>query len=193
MEVRRRSSGASPRSSNAGGWRNDCDMAKVWMFREAENASRATMKSGRQRRREILERRRQRARIIIRISNAPWLETGRVPAGAIAAEQANLLHDNTYGPRPRFYVDQPFACIECGAEEVWAAADQKWWYEEAKGKIATRANRCHACRKKRRVRRSQERRIHIEGLIAKHGLEETAWRLRLTVEALERMRARWME
>ena len=151
------------------------------------------MKSGRQRRKEILGRRRQRARISKRTSFAPWLEPDRVPAGAIPAEQSKLLHDNTYGPRPRFYADVPFTCVECGTQEVWAAADQKWWYEEAKGKIASRANRCSACRRKRRLRRSQERRIHIEGIVAKHGIEEAAWRLCLTVEALERMRARWAD
>jgi Probable zinc-ribbon domain len=74
---------------------------------------------------------------------------------------------------------------------VWTAANQKWWYEEAKGKIATRANRCGACRRNGRLRRSQERRIHIEGMVAKLGLEGAARRLRLTVAALERMRARW--
>jgi hypothetical protein len=151
------------------------------------------MKSGRQRREEILDRRRQRARIAKRSSFAPWREPDRVPAGAIPAEQANLLHDRTYGPRPRFYVDQPFTCVECGTEEVWTASDQKWWYEEAKGKIATRANRCLACRRRRRLRRAQERRIHIEGMVAKHGLAEAAWRLCLTVEALERMRTRCAE
>ncbi len=151
------------------------------------------MKSGRQRRNEILEARRRRARIAKRASPAPWLEPDRVPAGAVPADQSKLLHDNTYGPRPRFYVDTPFTCIECGTEEVWSATDQKWWYEEAKGKIATRANRCSVCRRKRRFRRSQERRVHIEGIVSKYGVEDAAWRLRLTVEALERMRARWLE
>jgi hypothetical protein len=151
------------------------------------------MKSGRQRRGEILQRRRQRARIAKRTSFAPWREPDRIPAGALPAEPANLLHDRTYGPRPRFYADQPFVCVECGAEEVWTAADQKWWYEEAKGKVATRANRCHACRRARRLRCAQERRIHIEGVVAKHGLQEAARRLCLTVEALERMRARWAD
>src|SRR5215510_8436187 len=146
------------------------------------------MKSGRQRREEILERRRRLARIAKRTSFAPWLEPDRVPSGALAADQAKLLHDNTYGPRPRFYMDQPFACVDCGKEEVWTAADQKWWYEEAKGKIASRANRCLDCRRKHRLRRSQERRVHIEGLIAKYGVEEAACRLRFTVEALEQMR-----
>jgi Probable zinc-ribbon domain len=151
------------------------------------------MKSGRQRRAEILARRRLRARIAKRTSFAPWREPDRVPMGALPANQGKLAHDNTYGPRPRFYVDLPFTCIDCGKEEVWTAADQKWWYEEAKGKVATRANRCLACRRRRRLRRSQERRIHIEGIVAKHGPEEAARRLRITIEALDLMRARWAE
>ncbi len=149
------------------------------------------MKSGRQRRAEISERRRQRVRVAKRTSLAPWLEPDRVPHGALPADQAKLVHDNTYGPRPRFYVDQPFTCIDCGKQEVWTAADQKWWYEEAEGKIATRANRCLACRRKRRLRRSQERCVHVEGIVAKYGPAEAARRLCITIEALERMRARW--
>jgi len=149
------------------------------------------MKSGRQRREEILERRLLHARISKPMSVEPWRQPDRVPAGAIPADQAKLLHDRTLGPRPRFYADKRFTCVECGMEEVWTAADQKWWYEEAKGKIATRANRCGACRRNSRLRRSQERRIHIEGMVAKHGLEGAARRLCLTVAALERMRARW--
>jgi hypothetical protein len=149
------------------------------------------MKSGRQRREEIAERRRLRGRISKRMSVAPWRETDRVPAGAIPAEQANLLHDRTLGPRPRFYADRRFTCAECGTEGVWTAADQKWWYEDGKGKIASRANRCRACRRNGRLRRSQERRIHVEGMVAKHGFEGAARRLCLTVAALERMCARW--
>lgn len=151
------------------------------------------MKSGRQRREEIAGRRRLRARIAKRTSVAPWLEPDEVPYGALPADQGKLAHDGTCGPRPRFYVDEPFTCVDCGREEVWTAADQKWWYEDAKGKIATRANRCLACRRKRRLKRSQERRVHIEGLVAKYGVEEAARRLRFTVEALQRMRARWAE
>jgi len=149
------------------------------------------VKSGRQRRAEILERRRRLARIGQRVTFKPWLDA--VPLGVLPADQASLLHDSTYGPRPRFYVDQPFACVDCGKAEVWTAADQKWWYEVAQGKIASRANRCRDCRRKRRLRRSQERRIHVEGLIAKYGLEEAARRLRFTVEVLEKMRGRWAD
>jgi len=149
------------------------------------------VKSGRQRRAEILERRRRLARIGQRVSIRPWFGPDEVPRGALPADQTKLVHDGTYGPRPRFYMDQPFTCVDCGKAEVWTAADQKWWYEVAQGKIASRASRCRDCRRKRRLRRSQERCIHVEGLVAKYGLEEAARRLRLTVEVLERMRARW--
>jgi hypothetical protein len=149
------------------------------------------MKSGRQRRAEIQERRRRLARIGERVSVEPWRDP--VPRGALPADLAKLTHDGTYGPRPRFYVAKPFACVDCGKDEVWTAADQKWWYEEAQGKIASRANRCGDCRRKRRLRRSEERRVHIEGLVAKYGPEEAARRLHFTVEALERMRARWAD
>ena len=149
------------------------------------------MKSGRQRRQEILERRKLRARIEKRTSFAPWLEPDQIPRGAIPAEPSLLLHDGTYGQRPRYYADHAFTCIECGASEVWTAAQQKWWYEVAKGKIASRANRCRACRYRRRLRSSQSRRIHIEGVIAKYGVEVAARQLKIKAEMLEQMRVRW--
>lgn len=151
------------------------------------------MKSSRQRSKEIAARRQQRRLIGERTSRAPWDGPDTIPRGALPAEPSLLLHDNTYGSRPRYYVDTPFVCIECGTAEVWTAEQQKWWYEVAKGKIASRANRCSACRHRRRLRRSQERRVHIEGLIAKHGVEVAARRLYTTVEALEKMAARWRD
>jgi hypothetical protein len=151
------------------------------------------MKSGRQRRAEIQAHRRKRAAVARRTSRTPWMEPAKVPIGALPADQAKLAHDNTYGPRPRYYVDKPFTCVDCGKEEVWTAADQKWWYEVAQGKILSDASRCLPCRRKRRLRRSQERRVHIEGLVTKYGLAEAARRIHCTVAELERMRARWTE
>ena len=148
------------------------------------------MKSGRQRREEIRARRQVRALVEQPTGYATWLAQ-KLPVGVLAADPDKLLHDNTYGPRPRYYDDRQFSCIECGTSEVWTAAQQKWWYEVAKGKIDSRANRCRDCRYRRRLRSSQSRRIHIEGLIAKYGVALTAERLNLSVEALEQMRARW--
>ncbi|MEZ5854635.1 MAG: zinc-ribbon domain containing protein [Hyphomicrobiaceae bacterium] len=112
---------------------------------------------------------------------------------SVPADPAKLVHDNTYGARPSFYLDRPFTCIDCGANEVWTASQQKWWYEEAKGKIASAANRCRDCRRKRRMRRSQERRLHVEGLIARYGIEGAAEKLQLDIGTLIDMRARWLE
>ena len=68
---------------------------------------------------------------------------------AVPADHSKLDHINTYGYLPDFYIDRPFSCRDCGKEEIWRAADQKWYYEEAKGHIDARAVRCHACRKEK--------------------------------------------
>ena len=148
------------------------------------------MKSGRQRRDEILSRRRLRAEAAMRFSIRPWSTVG-IPSGALLADQSLLLHDNTYGPRPLYYVDVSFSCVDCAKSEVWTAVQQKWWYEGAKAKIDSRANRCRECRRKRRLRRSQDRRVHIEGLMTKYGIEETARRSGMPVDVLMRMREQW--
>lgn len=148
------------------------------------------MKSGRQRRVEIRARRLARSTVEARLSYTPWAPE-RIPMGALKADPSKLLHDNTYGPRPRFYVDRSFTCIDCGKSEVWKAADQKWWYEDAKGKIDSRANRCLPCRRVRRLKRSQERRVHIEGLIAKCGLDRAAERLGWSTDKVREALARW--
>lgn len=65
---------------------------------------------------------------------------------AVPADHAKLSHINTYGSLPEFYLDRPFTCRKCGKKEIWKAADQKWYYEEARGHIDARAVECHDCR-----------------------------------------------
>lgn len=72
---------------------------------------------------------------------------------AVKADPTQLDHINTYGALPTFYVDRVFVCRDCGAEEIWLAEDQKWFYEEAKGHIDAFAVRCHACRKARKSKK----------------------------------------
>ncbi|HUM95985.1 MAG TPA: zinc-ribbon domain containing protein, partial [Candidatus Competibacter sp.] len=55
----------------------------------------------------------------------------------------------------------------CGKEEIWTAAQQRWWYEEAHGDVWTVAVRCRPCRQQERIRKTEARRIHLEGLAAK--------------------------
>ena len=66
---------------------------------------------------------------------------------AVPADHSKLNHINTYGSLPDYYIDQPFACRNCGKWEIWNAMSQKWYYEEAKGHIDAVAVECHDCRK----------------------------------------------
>ena len=69
---------------------------------------------------------------------------------AVPADHTRLSHINTYGELPDYYVDRPFTCRRCGKREIWRSADQKWYFEEAKGHIDARAIECHDCRKKKK-------------------------------------------
>lgn len=80
-----------------------------------------------------------------RIAALP-IEQQRQHPSAAAADQTKLRHINTYGWLPEFYIDKPFRCRDCGREEIWKAADQKWYYEETKAHMDATAVRCHACR-----------------------------------------------
>lgn len=89
-------------------------------------------------------------------SESQWQEAERIQAltprqqknhpSALASDTNKLSHINTYGSLPEFYLDRPFTCRRCGKREIWKAADQKWYYEEAKGHIDAFAVECHACR-----------------------------------------------
>jgi hypothetical protein len=84
-------------------------------------------------------------------------EAHRVHLSALPADHSKLTHINTYGWLPEFYIDQPFECRDCGKEEIWKAADQKWYYEEAKGHTDATAVRCHACHMARKSPAGQNR------------------------------------
>ncbi|MHB1307776.1 MAG: zinc-ribbon domain-containing protein [Limisphaerales bacterium] len=71
---------------------------------------------------------------------------------AVKADHTRLVHINTYGRLPEYYIDLAFTCRDCGKEEIWRAKDQKWYYEEAKGHIDATAVRCRSCRAARKKR-----------------------------------------
>lgn len=89
------------------------------------------------------------------------------PPGSIAADPAQLTHNNTYGRLPRFYVDRIVKCRSCGKEEVWPADRQKWWYEVAKGSINTDAVYCRACRSRMKATQAEARKVHLNGVARK--------------------------
>lgn len=126
------------------------------------------MKSNKQRRQEIKTRRIQRAERQARRVNARPIDC---PMGIVRVTPTRLQPTNSYGVpdfvQRGYYQDRPFHCKDCGKAQVWTAAQQQWWYEEAQGDVWTTASRCWPCRQRERARKSEARRVHQAGLAAK--------------------------
>ena len=131
------------------------------------------MKSNRQRRAEIILKRKER-RITIKAKKSnelnesvkQWLFTH--PQQCVPVNPANLSPNNSYGTpefvKRGFYVDKPFNCRHCGVPQIWTAQQQHWWYELAKGDVWTIAVLCRPCRIKECERKVMARKVHFEGL-----------------------------
>ena len=124
------------------------------------------MKSDKQKRTEIKAKRKQKvAKAYLR---AKRQEPQLRPVVGPPVNEALLAPNNSYGAPDfvyrGFYVDRPFRCVDCGKEEVWTGAQQKWWYEVAKGFVYTTAVRCRLCRRKKRDQSAESRRVHQMGL-----------------------------
>ena len=78
-------------------------------------------------------------------------------AARLAVDESKLNMGNTYSSPPLYYYDVDFTCVDCGSQETWTAAQQKWWYEEAGGYFFAGATRCRPCRAKERERKAQAR------------------------------------
>jgi hypothetical protein len=90
------------------------------------------------------------------------------PPGLVRVNVEALAPSKSYGV-PRFvergyYEDVPFTCQGCGSHEIWRAAQQKWWYEVAKGYVYSGAKLCRTCRRREQARRAEARRVHLEGV-----------------------------
>ncbi|GAA6143065.1 zinc-ribbon domain containing protein [Hydrogenophaga sp. 5NK40-0174] len=116
------------------------------------------MKSNKQRRAELrLEREHKKTKQELRrqLSMPPYVLSG----GALPVNRAALQPMCCWpgwGERG-FYQDLAFTCKDCGAQCVWAAKRQKWWYEVMKAHPDTTAVRCAPCRAKERARKASER------------------------------------
>jgi Probable zinc-ribbon domain len=124
------------------------------------------VKSGKQKWVEIKAKRKQKAVKIQLLNKQPERRLGPVLGPPV--NESLLAPNNSYGA-PDFvyrgyYIDRPFRCVDCGKEEVWTDTQQKWWYEIAKGFVYTSAIRCRLCRRKKRERSDESRRVHLEGL-----------------------------
>lgn len=82
-------------------------------------------------------------------------ELPRHARGRITADLSKQAPNNSIAP-PLYYDDHPFVCVDCGAEEVWTAKQQQWWFEVVKGHVYSRAIRCLACRRARRAERDAD-------------------------------------
>jgi hypothetical protein len=130
------------------------------------------MKSGKQRRAELdAKKKAPAAKSVTQRAVAFRADFERATARGVAVNCAALASHNSYAEPDfvtcGFYADRPFECVDCGKADIWTAAQQKWWYEVAKGDVFTIARRCRACRRRERTRRAEARRVHLEGLAHK--------------------------
>ena len=127
-------------------------------------------RSGKQRRAEIKAARRERRQA----ENRRHPEPPRFAEGrAVSVDYGRLMANNSYGrsafAERGYYLDLPFTCCDCGAQGVWTAERQRWWYECAGGSQYAGARRCRACRQRERQRKEQARQASQAGLMKKRG------------------------
>ncbi len=125
-------------------------------------------RSGKQRRAEIKSARRVR-RLEARKRCAMM---ALVPIGPVVRVDYNkLMASNSYGlsefAQRGYYVDRAFSCCDCGAECVWTAEQQRWWYETLGGSQYAVAKRCRPCRQRERQRKEMARQVSQAGLSRK--------------------------
>ena len=118
------------------------------------------MKSGKQRRAEIKAARISRAR---KLAGDIDVFNGPVPKGAVLANHQELIHNSYWVDRPPFYTDKPFECRDCGAQQIWTAKQQLWWFEIAKGRLEAYAVRCRKCRDRIKAEKDAQR-SHMEAM-----------------------------
>jgi hypothetical protein len=144
----------------------------------------AKSKSNKQRAHELKARRAKRLDMFEqrrRQEGYAFSSPGR-PTGANAPVDTTLLAADNSAAVPEFvrrgyYLNQSFTCVDCKAEEIWTAQQQKWWYETAKGGIWTLARRCRLCRRQERARISEQRRVSAAGQQRKTELKAAGkWR-----------------
>ena len=128
------------------------------------------MKSGKQRRKELKAQKQYRQTKVIALQMSTFLAdrhariASKIADGAAIVDFTALapnINNNTYDV-PDFvllgyYPDRPFSCANCNSPEIWRAAQQKWWYEEAKGDVWSIAKFCRTCRRQEQSRQAEAR------------------------------------
>jgi hypothetical protein len=123
------------------------------------------VKSGKQRKKELLIGRAQRKaqeRLAKVEVMRPKVEPGTAPCNPALFAPYNSYGQPAFATRG-YYVDLPFTCRDCRVEQVWTATQQKWWYEVAKGYPYSGPRRCNACRRRVREAKAENKRRSDEG------------------------------
>ncbi|MDH3223717.1 MAG: zinc-ribbon domain-containing protein [Gemmatimonadota bacterium] len=84
-----------------------------------------------------------------------WLEPDPLyrpplPSGAIRGDPSRQVYCSALHTPKYFYLDERRACVECGAEFVFEAREQRYWYERLEFNLNSVAIRCPSCRATRR-------------------------------------------
>lgn len=77
-----------------------------------------------------------------------------LPKGAVRGNPQAQNYSSMWAEPKYFYVDQLSLCVQCRQEFIFAAAEQKFWYEQLKFNFYATAIRCPTCRRQRRSLKS---------------------------------------
>jgi hypothetical protein len=88
-----------------------------------------------------------------------WIkDPSEIPDDAIPVDPDLVSFGSEWSSPPAFFRDQTFICKDCGELCVWAAEDQRWYFETTKAPSCKAAVRCRECRRKERERVREARR-----------------------------------
>jgi hypothetical protein len=95
-----------------------------------------------------------------------WLEPDPeyrppLPDGAIRGEPSRQVYYPAFHTPKYFYVDEQRECVECGAEFLFEAKEQRFWYEQLQFNLESVAVRCRSCRAKRRRAREYGKQVGL--------------------------------
>jgi predicted RNA-binding Zn-ribbon protein involved in translation (DUF1610 family) len=123
----------------------------------------SSSKQKRQKRQKLKLTRTERKAELERVELLAGIKKGTI----IAVDRSRVFSRCAIPKIPDYYRDTWFTCKDCGEHDLWTAKQQQRWYEQQGGEIEAIAIRCHACRRKDKLRRETARKIHLEGLARK--------------------------
>jgi hypothetical protein len=111
------------------------------------------MKSGKQKRAELKAKKAAKWTAAMQAVNLVSLSSD------VAVNRSQLAEQDGYREpdfvQRGYYIDKEFLCQSCGEPQTWTAAQQKWWYEVAKGGVFATARLCRPCRRREQDRRAE--------------------------------------